>query len=136
MQRQCNENPAKILKNCLKGIFGIRRGFRHGSPIVGISSMPWSVEKTPLKNTPSQAGQHQHLRQQKHQHLHHHLRHHMAQPGRQRSLFGPVKPRSSSRPWHQNPGMRAGRQRMAASAATAKRRGAARSPKGEHGERP
>jgi hypothetical protein len=28
-----------------------------------ISSMPWSVEKTPLKNTPSQADQHQHLRQ-------------------------------------------------------------------------
>jgi len=52
MQRQCNENPAKILKNCLKGIFGIKRGFRHGSPIVGISSMPWSVEKTPPQKYP------------------------------------------------------------------------------------
>jgi hypothetical protein len=64
---------------------------------------------------------------QKHQHLHHHLRHHIAQLGDRRSLFGPAKPCSSSRPWDQNPGMRAGRQRMAATAATAKRRGATHS---------
>jgi hypothetical protein len=39
--------------------------------------MPWSVEKTPLKNTPSQADQHQYLRQQKHQYLHQQIRHHL-----------------------------------------------------------
>jgi hypothetical protein len=55
-----------------------------------------------------------------------------------RSLFGPAKPRSSPRPWNQNPGRRAGRQRMDATAATAKRRGATHSRPfaGKHGERP
>jgi hypothetical protein len=46
-----------------------------------------------------------------------------------RSLFGPAKPCSSPRPCNQNPGMRAGRQRMAAPAATAAARRRAQ-PKG------
>jgi hypothetical protein len=50
--------------------------------------MPWSVEKTRTQNTPSQADQHQHLRQQKR----HHLRHHIANHGASRSLFGSPKP--------------------------------------------
>ncbi len=55
-----------------------------------------------------------------------------------RSLFGPTKPCSSPRPREQKPGRRAGRQRMAATAATAQRRGATRSRPFacEHGERP
>ena len=65
-----------------------------------ISSMPWSVEKTPLKNTPSQADQHQYLRQQIHQHLHHHLCHHMAEamfPSSVEKAVSPPRPNSEPR---------------------------------------
>ncbi len=48
---------------CSRGRFsGVRR--RNRCCTAPISSMPWSVEKTPLKRTPSQADQHQYLRHQ------------------------------------------------------------------------
>jgi hypothetical protein len=65
---------------------GLRRpAQKFGAAKHRISSMPWSVEKTQPKNTPSQPDQHQYLRQQRHQHqrqqIHHHPRHHIARDG-------------------------------------------------------
>jgi len=94
--RGCNDSVTKTRPKSSKTA---SRGFLASGGVSGTGHQSSAfhqclglLKKHPLKNTPSQADQHQHLRQQKHQHLHHHLRHHMAQPGRQRSLFGPVNP--------------------------------------------
>ncbi len=107
-----------------------------------ISSLPWSVEKTYPKNTPSQADQHQHCASKstsictskstsictsKYASIRATISSATGWDRISRSLFGPAKPCSSPRPCEQKPGRRAGRQRMAATAATAQRRGATRS---------